>query len=176
MKEITPEELELVKVIRSYQSASNRHDIAACVAHFTEDGEIVDRGIAYAGQGALTAAHQFDLGSETLVSFTEFTVSGDKVHCRFMHENALDRVLGTGGTHRMAEFTLVAGKIRQFLIHPPERHEMRFLGPHINRAMTWVQVHHPATFARLESGFNLEGGRAMSEIATLWAEHLRSAT
>ncbi|HUM71794.1 MAG TPA: nuclear transport factor 2 family protein, partial [Chloroflexota bacterium] len=109
-----------IELLGAYQAACNRHDIEACVAMFTEAGEIVSGGESYVGTAVIRAAHEYDLASHTLVEFRDFEIEGNVVRCTFWNEHELSRAIGTGGMTGKAEFTFADGRIQKFHILPPD--------------------------------------------------------
>ena len=152
--------------LQAYEEASNRHDIDACVAMFSADGSI-ELGESYTGADAIRAAHEYDLGSRTLVAFRDFVVDGDTVACTFWNEHELGRAIGTGGVTGKATFTFRDGLIEKFQIAPPDEAERTRFMELARPAFTWLREHHPEAVARWQ-GFDRAAGEAVFALAELW--------
>lgn len=159
-----------IQLLQSYQVASNRHDIDACVALFSEGGSIEMGGEVYSGREALIDAHEYDLGSQTLVAFRDFEIDGDLVHCTFWNEHELSRAIGNGGMTGKAEFTIKAGRITKFNILPPEDAERQRVMEQAGPAFKWLRETHPEAVAKWK-GFDRAAGEAVFALAELWRTH-----
>ena len=156
-----------VQLLQTYQAASNRHDIEACVALFTAAGSIEMGGEVYAGSQALRAAHEYDLGSQTLVEFRDFEVEGDLVRCTFWNEHELSRAIGNSGMTGQAEFTIQEGRIAKFNILPPGDEERKRVMEKAGPAIKWLRENHPEAVAKWK-GFDRAAGEAVFALAELW--------
>ena len=156
--------------LKKYQDLSNRHDIEACVAMFTEDGVIESGGESYAGIAALRAAHEYDDGSQTLVEFRDFEIDGNVVRCTFWNEHALSRALDSDGMTGKAEFTIRDNHIYKFDILPPEDAERKRVMEKIGPAFQWLRENHPEAVAKW-NGFDRAAGEAVFALAELWRQH-----
>jgi hypothetical protein len=159
-----------IAVVQQYQEVSNRHDIDACVALFTEDGRIEMNGEVYQGIPALRDAHEYDVGSRTQVAFRDFVVAGDVIECTFWNEHELSRVLGTGGTSGKAVFAFRGNKIVSFSILPPDEEERRRVMTIAAPAFQWLRENHPDMVANW-SGFDRAAGDALFALAELWRNY-----
>ena len=157
-------------LLQKYQEASNLHDIEACVAMFTEDGVIEMGGEAYMGSAALRAAHEYDLGSQTFVNFSDFEIHGDVVRCTFWNEHELSRAIGNGGMTGSAEFTIKDGHIFRFNILPPTDEERKRVMEKAAPAFKWLRENHPDAVAKWK-GFDKSAGEAVFALAELWRQH-----
>lgn len=161
---------QYIELLKAYQSASNRHDIEACVAMFTGTGEIVSGGESYVGTEAIRAAHEYDLASQTLVEFRDFEIEGNVVRCTFWNEHALSRAIGTGGMTAKAEFTFSDGRMQKFHILPPDDTERQRVMAQAGPAFKWLRENHPEAVARWQ-GFDRVAGEAVAALADLWRAH-----
>ena len=159
-----------VSLLQAYQEASNRHDIEACVALFAEDGAIEMGGEVYTGNQALRDAHEYDLGSQTLVEFRDFEMDGDLVRCTFWNEHELSRAIGNGGMTGRAEFTIRDGRIAKFNILPPSDEERKRVMEKAGPAFKWLRENHPEAVANWK-GFDRAAGEAVFALAELWRQH-----
>ena len=162
-----------VTLLKKYQEASNRHDIEACVAMFTEEGSIEFGGESYAGAAALRAAHEYDEGSHTLVEFRDFEVEGELVRCTFWNAHELSRAVGTNGMTTKAEFTIKEGHINKFHALPAEESERKRVAEKAAPAMKWLRENHPEV-AEKWKGFDRPAGEAVSALAELWSQHQKA--
>ena len=159
-----------IQLLQTYQEASNRHDIEACVALFTEDGSIEMGGDVYAGSQALWDAHAYDLGSQTLVEFRDFEKDGNLVRCTFWNEHELSRAIGNDGMTGKAEFTIKEGRIYKFNILPPGDDERKRVMEKAGPAIKWLRENHPDAVAKWK-GFDRTAGEAVFALAELWRQH-----
>jgi len=159
-----------ISLLKKYQEASNRHDIEGCVAMFAEDSVIEMGGESYAGVGALHDAHEYDLGSQTLVEFRDFEIDGDVVRCTFWNEHELSRALGSDGMTGRAEFTIRDDQIYKFNILPPSDDERKRVMEKIAPAFKWLRENHPDAVAKWK-GFDKSAGEAVFALAELWRKH-----
>ncbi|HYF66365.1 MAG TPA: nuclear transport factor 2 family protein [Herpetosiphonaceae bacterium] len=160
-----------IALLRAYEEASNRHDIESCVRMFAPDGSI-ETGETYAGVDAIRAAHEYDLGSQTLVAFRDCLADGDTVACTFWNEHELSRAIGDGGVSGKAIFTFRDGLIEKFQILPPDEAERKRFMERARPALTWLRDTHPDALARWH-GFDRAAGEAVFALAELWRAHLR---
>lgn len=170
-----PVESTHIAVLQEYQGASNRHDIDACVALFTEQGRIEMNGETYQGPQALRDAHAYDLSSRTQVAFRDFVIEGPEVRCTFWNEHELDRVLGTGGTTSRAVFAFRDERIDCFSILPPDEAEQQRIRTQAGAAFRWLRENHPDVLAKWGS-FDRAGGEVVFALAELWRGHLAATT
>jgi len=168
---MTPEHPNVV-LLKNYQQASNQHDVEACVSMFTDDGAIVMGDEAYTGGQALRDAHEYDLGSQTLVEFGDFEIDDDLVHCTFWNEHELSRAMGGDGMNGKAEFTIRDGRISKFSILPPSDDERKRVMEKAGPAMKWLRDNHPEAVAEWK-GFDRAAGNAVFALAKLWRQHQR---
>lgn len=168
---MTHDEHPHLALLRAYEEASNRHDIEACVAMFTPDGSI-ESGESYAGVDAIRAAHEYDLGSHTLVAFRDCEAEGATVACTFWNEHELARAIGGGGMNGKAVFTFRDGLIEKFHILPPDEADRTRFMALARPVITWLRENHPEAVARW-NGFDLAAGEAVFALAELWRAHLR---
>jgi hypothetical protein len=166
---------DLIARLLAYQEASNSYDIDAAVAMFAEDGYIELRGKRYGGEQALRAAHEYDMGSATRVSFDDFDVRGDFVTCTFVFADELDRIVGTGGTRCAAEFTFKDGLIASFSSLPPSDQEMQRHRQAKAPFFAWAREHFPEEVAR-PFAFDYETGASLRRVALAWRDSLRQDT
>ncbi|HRQ40387.1 MAG TPA: nuclear transport factor 2 family protein [Chloroflexota bacterium] len=159
-----------IELLGAYQAACNRHDIEACVAMFTEAGEIVSGGESYVGTAVIRAAHEYDLASHTLVEFRDFEIEGNVVRCTFWNEHELSRAIGTGGMTGKAEFTFADGRIQKFHILPPDDTERQRVMAKVGPTFKWLRENHPEAVARWQ-GFDRAAGEAVTALADLWRAH-----
>jgi hypothetical protein len=156
-----------IRLLQHYQDLCNRYAIEAAVALFAEDGCIEINGKVYRGHAVLRAAHECDMGSQTQVSFSDYIVDGEKVSCKFITYDVLDRAVGLDGRHMRAEFTIRDGRIVRFLSLPADeqegkRHAAAKYGFH-----TWARARYPNEVAK---GANLdyEAGASLSRVVQAW--------
>ena len=166
---MTPEH-PYASLLKKYQDASNRHDIEACVAMFTDDGLIEMGGESYTGADALRDAHEYDLGSQTSVEFRDFEINDDRVRCNFWNEHELSRAIGNGGMLSRAEFTIRDGRISKFNILPPNEAERKRVMEKAGPAIKWLRENHPEAVAKW-NGFDRAAGEAVFALAELWRQH-----
>src|SRR5262245_50262760 len=114
-----------IRLLQHYQDVCNRYDIEAAVALFAEDGCIEIDGTVYRGQAVLRAAHECDMGSQTQVTFSDYSVEGESVSCIFITYDVVDRAVGLDGRHMRAEFTIRDGHIVRFLSLPADEQERK---------------------------------------------------
>lgn len=159
-----------IALLERYQEASNRHDIEACVAMFADNGVIMMGGESYAGADALRDAHEYDLGSQTLVAFRDLEVDGDLIRCTFWNEHELSRVIGNGGMTGKAEFTIKDDRIHKFNILPPGDDERTRVMEKAAPVLKWLRENHPDAVAKWK-GFDRSAGEAVFALAELWRKH-----
>ena len=163
----------LTSTLRTCADACNRHDAAACVALFAEDGAIVDAGTRYAGAAAVRAAQEYDAAVRGHVDFANLRVQGETVTCRFVYQDELDRLLGLDGFHQVARFTFRDGRIQEFAVLGAAEEEIarhrRRKGPFI----AWARERHPEELA-MRRDLNRAGGEALVRLARAWDEAGRS--
>lgn len=162
-----------IQLLKTYEQASNRHDIEACVALFTPDGVIVMGGDTYQGEKALRDAHEYDDASHTLVKFSDFAIDDENnlVRCAFWNEHQLSRVLENGGMNGSAEFTFQENKIQKFNILPPDDAERRRVMEKAAPAFQWLRENRPDAVAKW-NGFDRAAGEAVTNLAEIWRNHL----
>jgi len=156
-----------VTLLQHYQDVCNRYDIDAAVALFADDGSIEIHGTAYRGQTVLRAAHECDMGSQTQVTFSDYTIEGDRVSCTFITCDVLDRAVGLDGRHMHAEFTIRDGRILRFLSLPADTQEHQRHSAAKHAFHTWAQAHYPDEVAK-GANFDYEAGASLSRVVQAW--------
>jgi hypothetical protein len=156
-----------ITLLKYYEDVCNRYDIDAAVGLFADDGSIEINGTAYRGQAALRAAHECDRGSQTQVTFGDYTVDGDRVTCTFMTYDVLDRAVGLDGRHMCAEFTIRDGRIVRFLSLPADEQERQRHYAAKHAFHSWARTHYPDEVAK---GVNIdyEAGASLTRVVQAW--------
>jgi hypothetical protein len=154
-------------LLKLYEDACNRYDIAAAVALFADDGCIEIKGTEYRGQDMLRAAHECDMGSQTQVTFRDGVLHGDTVMCTFITYDVLDRAVGLDGWHMRAEFTIRTGRIIRFVSLPADEQERQRHYAAKHTFHVWARAHYPEEVAK---GANLdyEAGASLTRVVHAW--------
>ncbi len=163
----TPTAQDLLALLRQYEDACNRYDIEAAVAMFAEDGYIEIYGTQHRGQAVLYAAHEFDMGSQTQVTFRDGVVSGDTVSCTFITCDVLDRAVGLDGRYMQAEFTFRNGRIARFLNLPANEQERQRHHEAKHAFHVWAREHYPGEVAK-GANFDYEAGASLTRVVHEW--------
>jgi hypothetical protein len=162
-------EQQLIERLKLYEEVCNRYDLDAAVAMFTEGGCIEALGKEYCGKEVLRAAHEYDLGCRAQVGFSDFSVEGDIMRCRFTYCDEVDRVTGTGGTVSGAEFTFRDGLIERFVSLPPDEEERQRVRQAKAPFFAWARENYPEEVARGFT-FDYESGYSLYMVARAWLD------
>lgn len=164
---------DYINLLKTYEEASNRHDVEGCTSMFTEDGSIVLMGDVFAGVDAIRAAHEYDLASQTFVKFLNPQAEGNVVRCAFWNQHELSRSIGDGGMTGSAEFTFEGERIKTFNILPPDEAERARVREMAGPVFKWLRKHH-SDLVDKTMGFDRFAGEAVFKLAELWREHLKA--
>jgi hypothetical protein len=154
-------------LLQHYQEVCNRYDVEAAVALFADDGSIEVHGTAYSGSAALRAAHECDMGSQTQISFDDYSIEGESVSCTFITCDVLDRAVGLDGRHMQAEFTIRNGRIVRFLSLPADEQERLRHAAAKHIFHTWARTHYPDEVAK-GANFDYEAGASLTRVVQAW--------
>lgn len=163
----TDTENDLLALLQCYENACNRYYIDTAVAMFAEDGYIEINGTQHRGQAILRAAHEFDMGSQTQVRFSDSVVENDTIHCTFITCDSLDRAVGLDGRHMKAEFTIKEGYIVRFLTIPADAQERQRHRAAKHTFFTWAKTHYPHEVAK-GANFDYEAGASLTRVVDAW--------
>jgi hypothetical protein len=156
-----------ITLLQHYQDLCNRYNIDAAVALFADDGSIEIQGTVYRGQVALRAAHECDMGSQTLVTFGDYAVEDERVNCTFITCDVLDRAVRLDGRHMHAEFTIQNGRIVRFLSLPADEQERQRHAAAKHAFHTWARTHYPDEVAK-GANFDYEAGASLTRVVQSW--------
>lgn len=165
---------DYIQLLKTYEDASNRHDVEGCTAMFAEDGSIVLMGDVFAGVDAIRAAHEYDLASQTFVKFLDPQAEGNVVRCAFWNQHELGRAIGDDGMTGSAEFTFEGERIKKFDILPPSDEERKRFMEKAGTTLKWLRENHADLVAKTQ-GFNRSAGEVVFQLAELTRTYLKKA-
>ncbi len=160
---------ELIARVLEYQDACNRGDVEQCVAMFTADGVIDDRGMVVRGQAAIRAAHEFDVAAGAQLAFADPVAERDTVRCTFVYSKELDRILSLDAYRQSARFMFHDSLISAFVLLGGDEAEEERHRSLKEPFFAWARQHFPVEVAKVR-GFDRDGGAALTRLGRAWEQ------
>ncbi len=132
-------------IVKAYEEAFNKHDIAATMALLTEEFTLrrPRDGDSYMGKDSVQEFIENWFGSNGEVHFTDCTNSADKVTCKLAAEEDCTRSFGMDAYHWDASFKIVGDKIGEMTWdHDNPDDYKQYVGT-VNKALAWFEESHP---------------------------------